>query len=142
MITSMYINGNVAYFDKIMLRKKKIIVTKDRMMQMNVNQHSKPSNSKLAALTMTELVKVPESQNTETTLQTAQEAENDNMKIKKQLKKLAQKQRKNAKQGEAIKSSQQSFGTTEKSLSVEEILLECLNCFGVEKCVRTCKGCW
>ena len=83
MITSMYINGNVAYFDKIMLRKKKIIVTKDRMMQMNVNQHSKPSNSKLAALTMTELVKVPESQNTETTLQIAQEAENHNMKTNK-----------------------------------------------------------
>ena len=132
----------------MMLRKKKIILTKDKMMQMNVNHHSKQTQSKLseslAALTMTEPLKMieTESQTTETTLEIAQGVESKIRKTKKQLKKRAQKQRKKAKLGEEIQSSQPSFGATGNNLCVEEIPLECLNCFRVEKRLRRCKGCW
>ena len=117
-------------------------------MQMNVNHHSKQTESKLseslAALTMLEPLKIIEtkSQTTETTLEIAQGVESKVRKTKKQLKKRAQKQRKKAKMGEAIESSQPSFGATGNNLCVEEIPLECLNCFRVEKRLRRCKGCW
>ena len=145
MIPIIYINGKMECFDKMRLGKKKIILTKNKMMQMNLNQLSKSAESKFSeALSVSKTtVKIVEnkSKNTETTLQIAQVVDKIMMKTKKQIKKQAQKQRKQTKLREAIESSEPRLGTTGKNLCVEENPSKCLNCFREDKFLRRCKGC-
>ena len=103
---------------------------------MNVNQLYKSAESKFAEALAVPTVTLKIIKIESATLEIAQEVDNEIKKTKKQVKKRAQKQRKHAKLGEAIESFKPSFGTTGKNLCVED------NCFGVEKFLRKCKGCW
>ena len=141
MIPIIYINGKIESFDKMRHGKKKIILTKNKMMQMNLNQLYKSAESKFSeALSVSKTVE-NQSKNAETTFQIAQVVDKIIMKTKKQIKKQAQKQRKLAKLGGSIESSEPSLGTTGKTLCVEENPSKCLNCFREDKFLRRCKGC-